>query len=723
MRLTKAMKKAFSIVLAGAMVITGINVGAAKADAEEEVVAIIESSANGWQPADETVNATIDTAATEAKTYTVSATYNTAQKISEYLAVRIKSFDAVSSTVEFSNVKVWLDGKGVKVEPNSGKDGDCRIEIANTFGSTPVPDTLNNTFNKIEIEFDLKIVPEGTVNTGSNAAISVGEVSDKVDTPTDTPAPTDASAAPDASATPDASTTPDASAAPDASAVPEAPTNTPAASEIKASIGTDANNWGAADETVTATIDAAATEAKTYTVSNTYNTAQKVSDYLAVRIESLDAVSSTVEFSDVSVWLNGHAIAVTPNYGGDGDCRIELVNNWGKTPISDSFKDVYFNKIEVQFTLKFVAEGTVDTKNNVAITTVLGADKADATDLPSAPGADVPATPAPGPSDTENVWAKKGLHAYIGYQMDGTWDYRNAYEPGKTHDDATSYDYIKAGDDVTYTAKVNDALLESDGEYTISLAGIDLSGSNFFNMLFVSTDIERAAYPDVEVSKATVKIDGKVVDGLEDIVLPYKNTANDKYYTFAISSKYTDWVLTSDIKYWGEDNALEVVPTDSIEVTFTIKGLGNKVENDPVGLVKGKKFTKGNFVYKVTKQAKLRTKGTVSVVGLSKAGKKAKSLTVASTVKNTGTYNVTAIDKSVFKGAAATSVTLNKKIKSIPASAFANCKKLTTLNLKAKLTSVKKGAFKGCTKTITVKGTSKKANIKTLKKSGYKNFK
>ena len=166
-----------------------------------------------------------------------------------------------------------------------------------------------------------------------------------------------------------------------------------------------------------------------------------------------------------------------------------------------------------------------------------------------------------------------------------------------------------------------------------------------------------------------------------------------------------------------------MVPTDSIEVTFTISGLGNKVENEPVGPAKGKQFTKGNFVYKVTKQAMTRTNGAVSVVGLSKAGKKAKSLSVANTVKSTGTYNVTAIGKNVFKGAAAASVTLNNKIKSIPVSAFVNCKKLTTLNLKAKLTSVKKGAFKGCTKKIIVKGASKKANVKTLKKSGYKNFK
>ena len=684
MRLTKAMKKAFSIVLAGAMVITGANVGATKASAEDaatEVVAAVSSDVNGWV-VDEAVTATIDTTATEAKTYTVSNTYNTPVTVENFLAVAIDALKPVASTVEFSDVKVWLDGKGVAVTPNYGGDEDCRIEIVNEWDpgkNSPLPDSIKGvSFNKVEVEFTIKFVPEGTTDVKNHVAITTGEVTDKAD------------------------------------------------AAVKAFIETDADSWGTVTEGVTAvnaTIDTAATEAKTYTVSKTFATPVKTENYTAVKINEYADKSSTVQFSDVSVWLNGHAVEVAPNTGGDGDCRIELLNAWGKTP-GEGIKDVYFDKIEVQFTLTFVPEGTVDTQNNTTITFVKAEDKADATDLPTGPAE--PSTPEdPGTPSTpaDSVWTQEGNHAYVGYQTD-IWDYRDAYVPGKTHDDAGSYDYIKAGDDVTYTADVKDVLLEADGEYTVSLAGIDLSGATQFNMLFISTDIERAAYPDVKVTNATVKIDGKVVDGLENVALPI-NKDNPDYYQFAIASTYAaDWGISADeLKYAGSDNPLEILPEDSIEVTFTISGLGNKVENEPVGPAKGKQFTKGNFVYKVTKQAMTRTNGAATIVGLSKAGKKAKSLTVANTVKSTGTYNVTAIGKNAFKGAAATSVTLNKNIKSIPASAFANCKKLTTLNLKAKLTSVKKNAFKGCAKKITVKGTSKKANVKTLKKSGYKNFK
>ena len=67
------------------------------------------------------------------------------------------------------------------------------------------------------------------------------------------------------------------------------------------------------------------------------------------------------------------------------------------------------------------------------------------------------------------------------------------------------------------------------------------------------------------------------------------------------------------------------------------------------------------------------------------------------------------------KGAKAKKVTLGKTIKSIPAGAFKNCKKLSKLTLKAKV-SVKKGAFKGCKKTIKVTAASKKAKKAQLKK-------
>ena len=138
-------------------------------------------------------------------------------------------------------------------------------------------------------------------------------------------------------------------------------------------------------------------------------------------------------------------------------------------------------------------------------------------------------------------------------------------------------------------------------------------------------------------------------------------------------------------------------------------------------------FTSGNYKYKVTKAATTAAKGTVKVVGLTKKGAKAKKLNVPATIKKqTAGYKVTAIGAKAFKGSKATAITLNKNIKTIPSAAFANCKKLKTLTVKAKLKKVAKKSFKGCKKKIKVKGASakvRKANVKLLKKSGYKKFK
>lgn len=201
---------------------------------------------------------------------------------------------------------------------------------------------------------------------------------------------------------------------------------------------------------------------------------------------------------------------------------------------------------------------------------------------------------------------------------------------------------------------------------------------------------------------------------------------------------------------------------DNVKPTVTPPKKDDPAVKDTVktlGTAKGKKFTAGSFTYKVTKAAtittvsKKKTTGSVAVVGLSKAGKKAKSINVKNTVsvKSTGAkYNVTSVGSKAFqKAKKLTKATLGSKIKSIPTSAFNADKKLTTVKAtgvtkigasafkgcvklnkltlgKKKLSSVKKGAFKGCKKTIKVSGGSKKvkkANVKKLKKSGYKKFK
>ena len=326
-------------------------------------------------------------------------------------------------------------------------------------------------------------------------------------------------------------------------------------------------------------------------------------------------------------------------------------------------------------------------------------------------------------------------------------------------------------------------MLTKDGEYTVSINGIDLSSATSYKLLSIATDMSAktednpdGAYANVKLSNVSLKVDGKVV--AENLEVSQKSDEVVYYYPLVN-------VYDSDAPGpLAEVNANEdlAVPEQSIEITFTVSGLkqaltdlkngeytsvwsGEKVKNDtitqedidasadnstPVPTVqpsekpnvtpaptnspaptkaptKGAKVESGKVVYKVTKAATAKKAGTLSLVGLSKAGKKASSLSAPATAKINGyNYKVTSIGKNAFKGANAKTISLSKNIKSIPAGAFANCKKLSTLKVKAKLTKVAKKAFKGCKKTIKVKGASKKvtkANVKKLKKSGYKKFK
>lgn len=355
----------------------------------------------------------------------------------------------------------------------------------------------------------------------------------------------------------------------------------------------------------------------------------------------------------------------------------------------------------------------------------------------------------------KDLWTTPGLHVYLFYQT-STWDYRNAYNPlRKNAKDKHSWEYIQAtGAEVTADkTKVTDVLLTGDGRYTVSIDGIDLSGANSFKMLGISTDIDTSIYSGVTVTDVSIKFDG------EEMLKEPANLVckdDDEYFDFMAINVYGDGDCPLDGA--NEDETLEM-PQKGIEISFQINGLakpladiasgayinpetGEPLSDNPIQptqspaptqtpdtpskpLKKGDSFTSGSFKYKVTKAAVAAKKGSVTLTGLTKKARSMKTLSVAAEVKdNQGAkYTVKAIGAKVFKGAKASSITLNKNIKSIPSSAFANCKKLSKLTLKAKLSKVSKNAFKGCKKKITVKGTSRKANIKRLKKTSYKKFK
>lgn len=311
-----------------------------------------------------------------------------------------------------------------------------------------------------------------------------------------------------------------------------------------------------------------------------------------------------------------------------------------------------------------------------------------------------------------------------------------------------------------------EVVVTEDGDYTVKTeATNDCSSSDA--AFVVETDL-KALPTDYDIVAKTVKVKDKEYDWSKAV--PYID--KDGYVRLSIWNAYAkDENGQPDPKANPISEAIEISAKDTVEATFTVKKKGNNGGNStptpkpPVtqdtkktdGLAKGKTFSAGSLKYKVTKAAtittvtKKKTSGTVQVVGFSTSGKKKTSINVKNTVTRSGVkYNVTSVKSKAFqKSKKLKKATLGSKITSIPTSAFNADKKLTSVKAtgvkkigksafkgcvklnkltlgKKKLSSVKKGAFKGCKKTIKVSGGSKKvkkANVKKLKKSGYKKFK
>lgn len=381
--------------------------------------------------------------------------------------------------------------------------------------------------------------------------------------------------------------------------------------------------------------------------------------------------------------------------------------------------------------------------------------------------ADAPViTPSPVPTATPTAPpAKSSYNAYFAFQTD-TYVFRNAWDDsgyglngvgdknGKLDNYKTQIGYWNGTSLAKATAKLTDVEMTDNGTYTVSMSGVNLqtlkgtaagaTASTCFNALFVSTDIP-VAMKGVTAT-ATLKIDGKTIKS--NFAIPASAEAD--YYEFYLSDAYSDTHGTEKTVAYPKDSLLKVLPTSSVEITFTLKGAdfsGKDYGTKTVGLAKGKTFTKGNFKYKVTTASTetlgKKTAGKVQLVGLSAAGKKKTSVSVpAKVTKGSATYKITAMKASAFakatklkkitfkkatnlkalskkafyKATKLQTVVLNKKMKKLPANAFGGCKKLKTLTINAKLSSVNKKAFTGCKKKITIKGTSKKANLKKIKK-------
>lgn len=194
----------------------------------------------------------------------------------------------------------------------------------------------------------------------------------------------------------------------------------------------------------------------------------------------------------------------------------------------------------------------------------------------------------------------------------------------------------------------------------------------------------------VTVAKADYAYDGKAKTPAVSVALDGKKLAASTDYT--VTYRNNKNIGTATVTVTGAGNY-----TGTVTKTFAIRAK------------KGTSVTGGAYKYKITNSKE------VAFAGLKSA--KTKKVVIPKTVKIGGkTFKVTSVaKKALYKKSKVTSVTIGANVKTIGASAFAGCKKLSTITIKSNvLKSAGKNAFKGIKATAKIKVPSKK--LKAYKK-------
>lgn len=173
------------------------------------------------------------------------------------------------------------------------------------------------------------------------------------------------------------------------------------------------------------------------------------------------------------------------------------------------------------------------------------------------------------PASAEDV----SYHAYLGVQS-ASYTFRNAwndatYGQGITSDDGMVYfDQLTGWENpgniaVSKGGVFTDAEITGDGTYSVSVTDFDFGEDESLNLLFVSTDIPLDA--GITISDVKVIMDGST-----------KYTFDEAY----LSPDAKDYLEPMCINIWNDDLGKEdglfgyTMPENSIELTFTVSGLG-----------------------------------------------------------------------------------------------------------------------------------------------------
>lgn len=165
-------------------------------------------------------------------------------------------------------------------------------------------------------------------------------------------------------------------------------------------------------------------------------------------------------------------------------------------------------------------------------------------------------------------------HAYFQFQADDVWIFRDPYYKKDTGAEGENFDKMKQSkanvvSDVEGT--VTDAVIKGNGTYTVSVKGLNniipTDGSAVVKMIGVTTDIPNN--DAVKFTDVKTKIDGVTKLTQDEAIIDDEALDAPGTLCIAVNNLYrNDETLGTEFQ----------VPTDSVEVTFTVSGFS---KDDP----------------------------------------------------------------------------------------------------------------------------------------------
>ncbi len=147
-----------------------------------------------------------------------------------------------------------------------------------------------------------------------------------------------------------------------------------------------------------------------------------------------------------------------------------------------------------------------------------------------------------------------------------TWVYRNNFEDTGAGYGTDIFKSVYDNESKTPTSTIiNDAVIDGDGEYTISLNSVDLKGSTDFNMVGISTNIPLDS--GIEVKDAVLKYGNK--------------TITSEYMQKIDSYDYVHIMLINQYDNTMKDTVSTLVPVDGSDMTITFKVSGFGYDKAP----------------------------------------------------------------------------------------------------------------------------------------------